>query len=243
MVAWDTTFWKQNLDGQSPPRVLVVDDDPEIVELVEHILHNTDCEVVTRYSGEEAWDVLLNSKNRPGEELDLILLDVMMQGMDGYELCERIKKHEQLRFTPVLMMTALASVDDKALGLGVGADDYITKPFDPRELLARVGAMLRIRRMELELRQRNRELATLNALNQSVASSLDPNEVLANAMQGVKEIANVEAGYLALTDAQSREWVVTQHFVREPEVAWNDQPCAERHCGSRDQEWSTSAHK
>jgi two-component system NtrC family sensor kinase len=218
MAAWEATFWKQKSDGQSPPRVLVVDDDPEIVELVEHILHSTNCEVVTRYSGEEAWDVLLTSKNAPGKELDLILLDVMMQGMDGYELCERIKKHEQLRFTPVLMMTALASVDDKALGLGVGADDYITKPFDPRELLARVGAMLRIRRMELELRQRNHELATLIALNQSVASSLDPNAVLANAMQGVKEISNVEAGFLALTDAQSREWVVTQHFVREPEA-------------------------
>jgi len=136
-----------------------VDDDPEIVELVEHILEDSDCAVVSRFSGEEAWETLLTAQDTPGTELDLILLDVMMPGLDGYELCRRIKQHEQLRFTPVLMMTALASVDDKTLGLGAGADDYITKPFDPRELLARVGAMLRIRRMERELRQRNRELA------------------------------------------------------------------------------------
>lgn len=215
MPAWDTRFWKQSLDGAAPPRILVVDDDPEIVELVSHILESGDCEVVSVFSGDEAWQALLASQDTPGEELDLILLDVMMHGMDGYELCERIKKHEQLRFTPVLMMTALASVDDKTLGLGVGADDYITKPFDPRELLARVGAMLRIRRMEQELRQRNRELATLNGLNQNVASSLDLNQILANAMQGVSEIANVEAGLLALIDSQSEEWAVSQHFSRE----------------------------
>jgi signal transduction histidine kinase/DNA-binding response OmpR family regulator len=215
MLGWDSSFWAQKVDGAPPPRILIVDDDPEIVELVQHILESSDCDVIFRFSGDEAWQALLAAQGMPGEELDLVLLDVMMHGMDGYELCERIKKHEQLRFTPVLMMTALASVDDKTLGLGVGADDYITKPFDPRELLARVGAMLRIRRMEQELRQRNRELATLNTLNQSVASSLELGEILSNAMQGVREIANVEAGFLALMDRQSGKWAVSQHFSRK----------------------------
>jgi two-component system NtrC family sensor kinase len=113
------------------------------------------------------------------------------------------------------MMTALASVDDKTLGLSVGADDYITKPFDPRELQARVGAMLRIRRMEQELRQRNRELATLNALNQSIASSLDLNQILASAMKGVSEMADVEAGCLVLIEAQSQEQIVSQYFTSQ----------------------------
>jgi two-component system NtrC family sensor kinase len=158
MGAWDAAPWKTSLNGNQLPRIMVVDDDPEVIELVTHILENIKCEVVPRFSGEEAWESLLASQTTPEGELDLILLDVMMTGMDGYELCQRIKKHKHLRFTPVLMMTALASVDDKTLGLGVGADDYITKPFDPRELLARVGAMLRIRHMELELRQRNRAL-------------------------------------------------------------------------------------
>jgi signal transduction histidine kinase/CheY-like chemotaxis protein len=216
MSARDRSIWAQTGNGTPPPRILVVDDDAEIVELVEHILENNQCEVVTQFSGEEAWETLLASQAIPGEELDLILLDVMMHGMDGYELCGRIKRHAQLRFTPVLMMTALASVDDKTLGLGVGADDYITKPFDPRELMARVGAMLRIRRMEQELRQRNRELATLNTLNQSVASSLELDQILSNAMEGVSALANAEAGFLALVDPGTRQWKVSQHFSRKP---------------------------
>ena len=216
MAAWDSSFWTHNLDGYRSPRILLVDDDPEMIELVTHILEDNDFDVVPQFSGEEAWQALLDFQDQPEDEVDLVLLDVMMTGMDGYELCERIKQHDQLRFTPVLMMTALSSVDDKTLGLGVGADDYITKPFDPRELLARIGAMLRIRRMEQELRQRNRELATLNALNQSVASSLDLHQILANAMQGVSELANVEAGFLVLIDPKSAERVVSQHFARKP---------------------------
>jgi len=215
MAAWDSSFWMHTPDGNVTPRIMVVDDDPEIIELVEHLLEDSACEVVSEFSGDEAWETLLACQDSPAGELDLVLLDVMMPGMDGYELCGRIKQHERLRFIPVVMMTALASVDNKAQGLGVGADDYITKPFDPRELLARVGAMLRIRRMEQELRQRNRELATLNTLNQSVASSLDLNQILVSAMQGVSQIADVEAGFLVLIDPQAGERVVAQHFSRE----------------------------
>lgn len=215
MTAWGSSIRIPSLEGNQLPRVLLVDDDPEIIELIQHILEDKECEVVPQFSGEEAWETLLASQDVPGGEFDLIVLDVMMVGMDGYELCARIKKHEQLRFTPVLMMTALSSVDDKTLGLGVGADDYVTKPFDPRELSARVDAMLRIRRMERELRQRNQELATLNAINQSVASSLDLDQILANAMQGIGQIASVEAGFLFLIDPQSGEQVVSQHFARD----------------------------
>ncbi len=206
--------WTQSVEGDNPPRILVVDDDPEIIELVQHILEDSECEVVPQFSAEEAWELLLTEQGVPADEFDLVLLDVMMAGMNGYELCGRIKKHERLRFTPVLMMTALSSVDDKTLGLGVGADDYITKPFDPRELLARVDAMLRIRLMERELRRRNRELATLNAINQSVTSSLDPDQILANTMQGIDEIASVEAGFLVLIDQESGERTVAQYFAR-----------------------------
>jgi two-component system NtrC family sensor kinase len=228
MAAWDSSVWMHRPEGKVSPRILVVDDDPEIIELVEHILEDSACEVISEFSGDEAWETLLAAQDSPATELDLVLLDVMMPGMDGYELCGRIKQHEQLRFTPVVMMTALASVDNKAQGLGIGADDYITKPFDPRELLARVGAMLRIRRMEQELRQRNHELATLNALNQSVASSLDLNQILDSAMQGVSEIASVEAGFLILIDPQSEKRVVAQTFSRQ---ARSDLGTDVAHCG------------
>ena len=214
MTALGSSIWTQGLHNNRLPRVLLVDDDPEIIELVQHILEEQDCQVIPQFSGEDAWEVLLDSQKTPGSEFDLILLDVMMVGMDGYELCERIKQHEQLRFTPVLMMTALSSVDNKTMGLGVGADDYITKPFDPRELLARVGAMLRIRLMEQELRQRNRELATLNAINQSVNASLDLNQILVNTMRGIGEIAKVEASFLLLIDPETGEQSISQHFTR-----------------------------
>lgn len=190
-------------------RILVVDDDPEIVEFLQHALDGMGYELEACYSGEEAWECLTHA---PQAEYDLILLDVMMGGMNGYELCTRIKQHDRLRFIPVLMMTALASVDNKAMGLDLGADDYITKPFDPREMVARVGAMLRIRRMEQELRQRNRELATLNAIAQSVASSLDLDHILHSAMRGIAEIADVQAGCLVLVDSEEGTQQVRQHF-------------------------------
>lgn len=150
--------WADNSSETDAPRILVVDDDPEMIELVQHLLEDTAYHVVTRFSGEEAWDLLSGLQDDPDAEFDLIILDVMMMGLNGFELCQRIKKHPEFRYTQVLMMTALSSVDDKALGLSLGADDYITKPFDPRELRARVEAMLRIRAMEQALRQRNREL-------------------------------------------------------------------------------------
>ncbi len=215
MTNQDNLFWRGNPNGPGLPRILIVDDDPEIIEMLQHLLEHSACEIEAQYSGEEAWQALLSSQEKAGAEYDLILLDVMMAEMNGFELCERIKQHERFRFTPVLMMTALASVDNKALGLGAGADDYITKPFDPREMLARVGAMLRIRRMEQELRQRNRELAILNTITQSVASSLDLNQILTSAMNGIAEIVNVQAGYLVLLDAESGERCVYQQFTRQ----------------------------
>lgn len=215
MDALASSLWPDSRNGNKAPRILIVDDDPEVIDLVQHILEDSGCESVPEFSAEEAWETLLVSEDTANGEFDLILLDVMMVGMNGYELCERIKKHERFRFTPVLMMTALASMDAKAQGLGVGADDYITKPFDPRELLARIGALLRIRRMEQELRQRNRELASVNAINQNVTSSLHLDQILANAMHGIREIANMEAGFLVLIDPQSGERVVSQDFVQE----------------------------
>jgi len=213
MTGHDNPFWMHNANSPALPRILIVDDDPEIIEMLQHLLEHSACEIEAQYSGEEAWQALLASQENAAAEYDLILLDVMMTGMNGFELCERIKQHERFRFTPVLMMTALASVDNKALGLGAGADDYITKPFDPREMLARVGAMLRIRRMEQELRRRNRELAVLNTITQSVASSLDLNQILVNAMNGVADIIDVQAGCLVLLDSASGGRRVFQQFT------------------------------
>jgi len=153
-----------------------------------------------------------------GREVDLILLDIMMPEMDGYEMIARVKADPALRNTSIIMTTALNSVSDKTLGLGLGADDYITKPFDPRELLARIDAVMRIRRSEQALRRRNRELAALIEINRMVTSSLDLDEVLEATMRGIREILQVEAGSLVLLDEETGRLVFRKTL--SPEQGW-----------------------
>ncbi|MEK4028506.1 response regulator transcription factor [Pseudobacillus sp. FSL P4-0506] len=116
-------------------RVLVVDDEPSIVTLIKYNLEQAGYEVITAYDGEEALKKTL-------EELpDLLVLDWMLPRLDGMEVCKELRQRKVS--TPILMLTAKDEEFDKVLGLELGADDYMTKPFSPRELLARVKAILR----------------------------------------------------------------------------------------------------
>jgi two-component system NtrC family sensor kinase len=138
--------------------------------------------------------------------------------MDGYEVIARIKADPLLHSTSVIMTTALDSISDKTLGLGLGADDYITKPFDPQELLARIDAVMRVRRSEQALRRRNQELAALIEINRMVTSSLDLDEVLGATIQGIREILQVEAGSLVLVDEEADKLIFRTTF--SPEQGW-----------------------
>lgn len=184
------------------PRILIVEDDAEMVELMHNMLSLINCEVQVAYSGGEALE-LLHQEMEAGREIDLVLLDVMVPGMDGYEVIARIKADPELRNTAIIMTTALNSVSDKTLGLGLGADDYLTKPFDPQELLARIDAVMRIRRSEQALRRRNQELSALIEINRMVTSSLELDEVLEATIRGIREILRVEAGSLVLVDEET----------------------------------------
>ena len=115
-------------------KILVVDDEKNIVDIIAFNLKKEGYRVMTAANGEEAVFLALN------ENPDLILLDVMMPKMDGYEACKRIREKTN---TPIIMLTARAEEVDKVLGLELGADDYVTKPFGVRELMARVKANLR----------------------------------------------------------------------------------------------------
>ncbi len=199
--------------GRERPRILIVEDDAEIVDFMQLMLAQANCDVRVAYSGEEALTALRRARGE-GEEVDLVLLDIMMPGMDGYEVMARTKGDPDLRNTSFIVTTALDSVSDKTLGLGMGADDYLTKPFDPRELLARIDAVMRIRRSEQALTRRNQELAALVEINRVVSSSLELEEVLAATMEGIGEIIRVEAGALALLDEESgtftyRKWLAS----------------------------------
>jgi len=189
----------QESQQSDPPHILIVEDDPEMVELMQSMLGLVRCQVQVAYSGEEALS-LMRREAAAGREIDLILLDIMVPEMDGYEIVTRVKADPELCNTSIIMTTALDSVSNKTLGLGLGADDYLTKPFDPQELLARIDAIMRIRRSEQALRRRNQELSALIDINRMVTSSLELDEVLEATMEGIREILRVEAGSLILVD-------------------------------------------
>ncbi len=115
-------------------KVLVVDDDAKTVELVRLYLNRDGYRVITAGDGEEA--LRLAREARP----DLIVLDLMLPGIDGLEVCRVLRQESEV---PIIMLTALTTDDDRLRGLDLGADDYVSKPFSPRELAARVRAVLR----------------------------------------------------------------------------------------------------
>ncbi len=115
-------------------RVLVVDDDAKTVELVRLYLNRDGYHVLTAYDGTEA--LRLAHESHP----DLVVLDLMLPGIDGLEVCRNLRSESDV---PIIMLTARTTDEDKLTGLGLGADDYVTKPFSPRELAARVRAILR----------------------------------------------------------------------------------------------------
>ncbi len=117
-------------------KILIVDDDPKAVKLMGYILRKEGYEIIPALSGEEALRIL-------GEQSpDLVILDIMMPEMDGYEVCRRIRANPRTSRIPVIMLTAKAMPEDRITGFEAGADDYITKPVLPAELLARVKVLL-----------------------------------------------------------------------------------------------------
>jgi two-component system, OmpR family, phosphate regulon response regulator PhoB len=119
------------------PTVLVVEDERDIQDLVEFNLRQAGYKVL------KAGDGLEGLRLAQTETPDLVVLDLMLPGMDGKEVCRRLKQGESTRGIPVLMLTALAEETDRIIGFEIGADDYLTKPFSPRELSLRIQAILR----------------------------------------------------------------------------------------------------
>ncbi len=118
-------------------KILIVDDEERIVELLHFNLVNAGYEVLSANNGIDA------VKIAKAEKPSLLLLDLMLPGMDGFDVCKEIKRDSEMKKTSIIMLTAKGEELDKILGLELGADDYITKPFSVRELLARVKAVLR----------------------------------------------------------------------------------------------------
>lgn len=135
-------------------KVLVVDDEKEIADLVEHYLIKSGFTVTKLYDGNAASDIIEK------EEFDLAVLDVMLPGTDGFSLCRQIRKKHTY---PVIMLTAKTAFSDRISGLSLGADDYVTKPFNPLELVARAKAQLRRYRQYNEISQ-NEDIIEISGL-------------------------------------------------------------------------------
>ncbi|HEX9137442.1 MAG TPA: response regulator [Nitrospirota bacterium] len=118
-------------------KILIVDDEPDLVELVSYNLKKEGFKVSTAPDGEEALEKVRKSA------FDLVILDLMLPGIQGSELCHTLRSNPKTETLPIIMLTAKGDVADKIRGLETGADDYMTKPFSPKELVARVKAILR----------------------------------------------------------------------------------------------------
>lgn len=121
----------------SNKKILAVDDEAHILELIEYNLNQNQFDVIKAESGEEALEILGD------EKVDLVLLDRMMDGIDGLEVLKQIRKTDKIRKIPVIMLTAKSDEINKVIGLELGADDYLAKPFGVHELVARIKAVLR----------------------------------------------------------------------------------------------------
>src|SRR5918997_4021979 len=119
--------------------VLIVEDEPDIAEGLRYNLEREGLPAVVAETGEKGLELALDKNNPPA----LILLDLMLPGMSGIELCRRLRREPSTRRTPIIMLTARGSEGERVAGLELGADDYVTKPFSVRELVARGRAVLR----------------------------------------------------------------------------------------------------
>ena len=126
----------------STQRILVVDDDKSIIEIVQAYLEQAGYSVVTTYNGTSAMHILYHEKP------DLLILDLMLPDRDGWDITSSIRRDKQLSSIPIIMLTARVDDSEKIVGLELGADDYVTKPFNPREIVARVRALLRRRQLD-----------------------------------------------------------------------------------------------
>ena len=173
------------MEEETKPKILVVDDEEDLCEILKFNLETQGYDVTTAYSGEEALE-------KDAASFNLILLDVMMGGMNGFDVAHRLRANEETRNTPIIFLTAKGTENDKIMGFNAGADDYISKPFSIREVLLRIKAVLR-RSHQPKAEQKERHQLVFNKL----IIDLDRKTVSVEGPDGAKRKVDVEVKYVA----------------------------------------------
>ena len=185
--------------------ILIVDDEPEIAEsLADFLVKKANFLVSAARDGQEAIDFLQATVGDEAAEIDLVLLDMRMPNLSGLDVLNWIREHATLQYTRVVLLTAAAGSSEKVEALTAGADDYITKPYRPQELLARVNTILRTQQLEKQLQRQSQQLAALNRIGQMVAATLEASEVLTTAVQGVDQLLGIQLAGALMVEGGSQ---------------------------------------
>jgi DNA-binding NtrC family response regulator len=190
------------MELQEAKRILVVDDEKDTVGMITTLLELEGYQVYPAFSGLEAMRFLEMERERESEAetpVDLILLDIMLGDEDGREICRRIKRDEQMKFIPVIILTVRSGLQDKIDALNLGADDYLTKPFINEELLAKVRVMLRIKDLHEELkREKDKNILLAQALEKrySFGNILGKNNQMQAIYELISDISNTDSTVL-----------------------------------------------
>lgn len=166
-------------------KILIVDDDPELLRLIAFPLHRAGYETLGATDGAEALEKVRS------ERPDLMILDIMLPGLDGIEVCKRLRNQSETATLPIIMLSALTSVDDKIKGLEAGADEYLTKPISPKEVVARVRALLQrtARLRQVQPREGGKVLGFIGATGGVGTTTSTLNVAIALAQQEASVIA------------------------------------------------------
>ena len=188
----------------STAHILIVDDEPEIANsLADYLAKKGGYTVTKAYGGGEALALLRDAAGSPAETVDLVVLDRRMPGTSGLEVLEEMREDPTLKYTRVVMLTGASGSQEKVEALSSGADDYITKPYYPEELLARVESILRTQRLEKQLQQQSQQLAALNRVSNAITTTLDINHIQEAAARGTREVLGTEVAALYLWDQEA----------------------------------------
>ncbi len=180
------------LDWETKPRILVVDDNPRNLKLMGALLLPLNCEVISAANGKDALAILHKI------DVNLILLDIMMPVMDGYEVCRRLKQSEATRLIPIIMVTALNDMDSKVKGIKAGTDDFITKPPNKIELLARSRSLLKMNTL-------NRNLTSIENVLISMANAVESKDSYTQGhILRVADMAVELGGKMGITQKEKR---------------------------------------